>query len=101
MNLARTVGCSKIEINSDSAEVITALQDGNSSSIASFTFDDCYYMSLDFNHIIYEHCIRESNQVTHELARIARFAPSNVSMDYCKEPVVSMIVDDATTLMNE
>lgn len=35
MNLARTVGVTKIEINSDSVEVIEALKDGYSSSVAS------------------------------------------------------------------
>ena len=33
--------------------------------------DDCYFMSLDFNHVIYEHCNRENNMVAHELARLS------------------------------
>lgn len=48
MKFARAVGCSKIEVNSDSAEVVAALIDGYSSSIVSAIFDDCYFMSLDF-----------------------------------------------------
>jgi hypothetical protein len=39
MNLARTVGCSKIEVNFDSVEVVPVLMDGYSSSVASAIFD--------------------------------------------------------------
>lgn len=78
MNLARTVGCSKVKINSDSEEVVSALKDGNSSSIASAISDDCYFMALDFTHVIYDHSNRENNQVAHEHARITRFSSSNV-----------------------
>ena len=59
MNLARTFGWSKIKINSDSAEVVATLLDGYSSSIATTVFDDCYFMSLDFNRVIFDHCNRE------------------------------------------
>lgn len=48
-------------------EVVTALQNYSSSSVATAVFDDSYFMSLDFNHVIFVHCNRESNQVAHEL----------------------------------
>lgn len=53
MNLARIVGCSKTEINSDSVEMVAALRDGYSSSVASAIFDDSYFMLLNFTHVIY------------------------------------------------
>ena len=43
--------------------------------------DDCYFMHLEFNHVIYEHCNRENNMVAHELARIARFSPRGVWLE--------------------
>jgi ribonuclease HI len=44
LNLANTVGCSKIEVNSDSVEVVNALSQGYSSSVASSIIDDCYFI---------------------------------------------------------
>ena len=45
LNLARTMGCSKIEINSDNREIVETLNDGNSSSVGSAIFDDLFYVS--------------------------------------------------------
>lgn len=45
LNLARTLGCSKLELVSDNADVVLALQEGRSSSVAGATFDDCFYMT--------------------------------------------------------
>jgi ribonuclease HI len=101
MNLARTVGVTKIEINSDSVEVIEALKDGYSSSVASAIFDDCFFMSLDFNHVTYEHCVRECNQVAHELARIAKFSPPDLWMDSAPGAIIQMLVNDASILTLE
>lgn len=63
------MGCSKIEVMFNNGELVTALKDGISILVASVIFDDCYYMLLDFNHVLYDHCSRDSNQVAHELAR--------------------------------
>lgn len=101
LNLARTVGCSKIELVSDSAEVVSALQEGTSSSVAGAIFDDCFYMSLDFDHVIYDHCNGDSNQVAHELAKLVRYSPPGVSMESPPEVVVSFIVNDGTMIMIE
>ena len=43
--------------------------------------DDCYFMSLEFNHVMYEHRNRENNMVAHELARIARFSHPSVWLE--------------------
>ncbi|KAE8809090.1 hypothetical protein D1007_14534 [Hordeum vulgare] len=101
MNLARIAGCSKIEINSASAKVIASLIDGFSSSFASAVFEDCYFMSLDFTRVVYEHCNRERNLVAHELARIARFSTPNFWLDSAPEAVIPFIVNDANIVMNE
>ena len=101
LNLANTVGCSKIEVTSDSVEVVNALSQGYSSSVASSIIDDYYFMSLGFFHVIYDHCNREYNRVAHELARLARFSSSSVWMDNASNEVIPLLVNDATLLINE
>jgi len=57
-------------------------------------------MSLDFSHIVFEHCFREKNTVAHELARLARFTPPDVWMDAAPTAVIPLIVFDATIVAN-
>ena len=101
LDLANTIGCSKIEVNSYSVEVVNALSQGYSSSVASSIIDDCYFMSLGFSHVIYDHYNRERNRVSHELARLARFFSPSVWMDNAPNEVIPLLVNDATLLMNE
>ena len=114
LNLANTVGCSKIEVNSDSVEVVNALSQGYSSSVASSIIDDCYFMSLrlfvprlfhalsqGFPHVIYDYCNRERNRVAHELARLARFSSPMVWMDNAPDEVIPLLVNDAILFINE
>ncbi|KAM3210333.1 hypothetical protein ACQJBY_064372 [Aegilops geniculata] len=101
LNLANIVGCSKIEVNSDSMEVVNTLSQGYSSPVTSSIIDDCYFMSLGFSHVIYDHCNREHNRVAHELARLARFSSPSVWMDNAPDEVIPLLVTDATLLMNE
>ena len=63
---------------SDIAEVVASLQDGSLSSILLEPSLTIAYMTLDFNHVIFDHCIRKCNQVAHELAKLARFSPTGV-----------------------
>ena len=101
MNLAHTTGCSKIEINSDRMEVVEALKEGYSSSVASCIFDDCYFMPLYFNYVTYAHCNRESDVVAHEFARSAKFSPPGCSLDTAPGAIIMLLVNDATVLMLE
>lgn len=101
LNLARNTGCNRLQINSDNMDVITTMQAGSSSSVASAIFEDCYFMSMDFSHVIYEHCFREANLVAHELARWARFSPPSVWVDSAPVDLVPFLVKDATIVMNE
>lgn len=68
------------------------------SSTVGAIFDDCFYMTLDFNHVIFDHCIRECNQVAHELAKLARFSNPGVWLESPPEAVFSFIVNDATMI---
>lgn len=60
-------------------------------------------MSLDFNHVIYDQCNRERNQVAHELARIAKFSLllSGWIPDSAPDVVLSHLVNDATILVSQ
>ncbi|KAI4994410.1 hypothetical protein ZWY2020_029458 [Hordeum vulgare] len=101
LNLARTVGCSRIVVSSDSLEIVEALKDGNFSSVASAIIDDCFFMASEFNHVIYDHCFRESNQVTHELARLVKFPSPSCWLDSTPPEVLSLLVNDTTVLASE
>lgn len=73
LNLASFVGCTRLIINSDSMDVIAAMQDGGISSGSSAgILDDCFHMARDFTHIRFEHCHREANSVADELARLCK-----------------------------
>ena len=87
-------------INSDNMEVVEVLREGNSSSVASAIIDDCYFMSSDFNHVIYDHCNRESNKVAHALAKIVKISPS-IWMDSTPDVLLPLLVNDATILLSE
>ena len=101
LNLARTVGCSRIVVSSDSLEIVEALKKGNSSSVASAIIDDCFFLSSEFYHGTYDHCNIESNKVAHELARLVKFSPSSVWMDSAPAEVLPLLVNDATVLLEE
>ena len=55
------VGCSKIEVASDNEGVVNVLNEGGSNSVASAIIDECFFMKLDFNHVMFEHCSRDCN----------------------------------------
>lgn len=43
-----------MEMVSDNEEVVNALKEGGSSPVASAILDDCYYMSYDFNDVLFD-----------------------------------------------
>ena len=94
MNLARTVGCCKLQIESDNADVITSLQEGSSALAASAIFEDCYHMSLDFLYVGYAFCNRESNAVAHELAKLAKFSRAEVWLESPPGSLAQVLVND-------
>lgn len=59
LNLATTVGCNRIEVNSENVEVIETMKNsGGSLGIAAAIFDDSYNLACDFPHVIFEHTPR-------------------------------------------
>ncbi|KAI4963143.1 hypothetical protein ZWY2020_014169 [Hordeum vulgare] len=101
LNLARTVGCSRIMVSSGSLEIVEALKNGNSSSVASTIIDDCFFMSSEFNHVVYDHCFTESNKVAHELSRLVKFSSPSCWLDTTSPEVLSLLVNDTTVLDSE
>ncbi|KAE8796077.1 hypothetical protein D1007_28934 [Hordeum vulgare] len=78
LNLATSVGCNKLVVNSDNTDVIASMQEGgNSSRTAAAILDDCNHMARDFTHVRYDHCHRKANSVADELARICKFSSPN------------------------
>ena len=63
--------------------------------------DDCYFMSLEFNHVMYEHRNRENNMVAHELARIASFSPPSIWLESPPVEVIPLLLNDTTFLTIE
>ena len=57
------------------------MKDGISFSVDGAIFNECYFMALDFTHVIYERCSREANVVAHKLASLARPSSPSIWMD--------------------
>ena len=101
MKLERTVGGEKLEIELDNLDVIEALKAGSSSSSASAMFDDYFFMSLQFNHVLFQQCFRESNCVAHELAKLVRFSSPCTWLESPSDHILKYIVNDVTLVEKE
>lgn len=78
------------------------MQEGASSSgLTSALFDDCYYMSLDFTHVIHDHCPREAKATAHELTRLARSSTHGTWMDDAPWELIQIIVKNLMLLVVE
>jgi ATP:corrinoid adenosyltransferase len=100
--LAQHIGCNRLIIQSDCMEVVQIMKDGGvSANSAAAIYDDCNIIWSGFHDISIEHCSREANQVTHNLARRAWQYKQNCT--WVDEPP-SFILDSLThgvTILNE
>ena len=95
LNLATSLGCSKVIVNSDSSDVILAMQDGgNTPGSSTAILDDCFHMAKDFTCVRYEHCHREANVVADELARICKFSFPSSWFDEAPDAIMPLLVKD-------
>ncbi|PNT76249.1 hypothetical protein BRADI_1g46382v3 [Brachypodium distachyon] len=70
--LATSLGCSRIILNADNAEIVGALNGMDKYyGPAVAIVEDCSQMLLDFTKCSVEYCCREANAVAHELAKMA------------------------------
>jgi ribonuclease HI len=76
------IGITRVTIESDSLEVIKACNaEVEIWSPYSAILYDCFSKAQEFDHIAFIHCVREANQVAHELARYAFNSNSVVRWD--------------------
>jgi ribonuclease HI len=76
------IGVTRVTIESDSLEVIQACNaEVEVWSPYSAILYDCFSKAQEFDYIAFTHCIREANQVAHELARYAFTSNSVVRWD--------------------
>ena len=72
--LAQKARSNRLVVNSGNMEVIDTMKNGGHTvGAAAAVFDDCYFMAYDFLVVRFEHCNREANKVSHEIARVAKF----------------------------
>ena len=99
--LAQKAGCNHLVVNFDNMEVIEIMKNGgHSAGAAAVVFEDYYFLACDFPASSFEHCNRDANKVSRELARLARFSVTN---DWCEEPVGEIVpfhMDDVTVILN-
>ncbi|KAF7042537.1 hypothetical protein CFC21_052112 [Triticum aestivum] len=95
-------GCNRLAVNSDNMKVIEIIKNGGHSVKAAMAgFDDCYFIACDFPLVRFEHCTREANKMSHEIARLVKFS---VTADWFEEPVrdiVHLLIDDVTIISNK
>ena len=101
--LAYQVGCRRLMIQSDCAEVVETIHQGGLSATASAPiYDECAQIWQDFISISIEHCNRETNCVADELARMAM--ASNLTCNWVDEPprnILEALVNDVTMFQDK
>ena len=72
LRLVCDIGCSKITMESDCLELVTACN-GGSEILASYTaiLYDAFQLAHEISSIQFRHCPREANKLAHALARHA------------------------------
>ena len=67
--LTGQVGCKRIEVNSDCAEVIDMMKEGgNSLGPAAAIYEECTLLCRNFTEVVFSHSPREANMAAHVLA---------------------------------
>ncbi|KAK3151155.1 hypothetical protein QOZ80_3AG0242440 [Eleusine coracana subsp. coracana] len=70
--LAQLIGSNRFIIQSDCAEVVQTMQEGDfSATSAMIIYEECYSIWRDLAGVSIEFCHREANSVAHKLARDA------------------------------
>jgi ribonuclease HI len=100
LNFANQIGCSRIEVESDSLETIEGCTGGDTWWSESFAiFADCLDVTTGFDDVKFKHCPREANSVADEIARFC-FESGN-SCNWVNEPprfILQTLIDDVTII---
>ncbi|KAE8795187.1 hypothetical protein D1007_29920 [Hordeum vulgare] len=102
LNLAMSVDCNKLIVNSDNTNVIDSMQEGgNSCGTAATILDDCYHMARDFTQVRYDHCQRETNSIADELARLCKFSSPSSWFDEPPNVIIPLLVRDSVLITSQ
>jgi hypothetical protein len=72
LSLAGHIGSNKFILQYDNIQVIDTMKNvGFSATSSAAIFDDCNILVSGFREFTFEHCNREANASTHELARFS------------------------------
>ena len=101
LQLAESLGCNRVIINSDNHDVVVTMKEGgNSQGVAAAIFDDCYYMAKELVSVRYEHSSRDTNQVAHELAQMAKYSDHKVWLENPPPEIVPLLINDVTLIIS-
>lgn len=102
LEFALLAGCSRISISSDSSAVVDALSAGHQPyGAAAAIYEDCFSLLDDLVQFDIGHCLRDSNKVAHELARVAKYQLFNSWYDSPPACIVSLLGEDVTLITNQ
>ena len=97
--IAGQMGCNRIEVNSDSMEVIEVMKNGgNSLGPAAAIFEECTLLCRNFVTVVFDHSPREANRAAHILARNVEGSLSVVWHEDPPDYLVSTLADDVTVV---
>jgi ribonuclease HI len=97
--LAGQVRCNRLEVNSDSMDVIDVMGNGgNSLGSATAIYEECSFLCRNFTETQFSHCPREANMVAHELARHSGGMESIVWLDDPPDFILSVLVEDTSII---
>ena len=97
--LAGQLGCNRIEVNSDSMEVIETMRNGgNSLGVAAAIYEECTMLCRNFGVVIFDHSLREANMAAHLVASHAEGSMSVVWHEDPPDYLVSTLADDVTMI---
>jgi ribonuclease HI len=100
LELAVSLGCNRVEAESDAVDVINACNGEEMWwSSAAAIYADCISSIATLGEVKFRHCPRESNEVAHNLARFCY--DSKNSCNWVDEPpscILSKLLDDVTIL---
>jgi ribonuclease HI len=103
LTLAQQVGCSRLLIQSDCAEVVETIKQGGLSATASVPiYDECAQLWQEFVSISIEHCNREANSVADKIARMTM--ESKLSCNWVNEPpsdILEALVNDVMMFQDQ
>lgn len=99
LKLTRDTGYQNLVVRSDNITVVDVIRwNEGYSMVAASIFDECRSFLEDFGKFTFEHCIRESNSVAHELTRQGRANSPSRWVDAPPNFIIIQLADDISIL---